>query len=301
MNYSNMIKTEDTASMYHYWSEYRQNLTAYIINGLKEYCRKGSCVAIWGAGGCNDIEIMELVKDYKLLLIDQDTAKLEQLRERLGLSMDICRVVDVGFWKLSDEDYEMFQALLMDGASYDELKLYFQDVINNMQQPISLENYSVDCSVVVGLASQLNARFVALLHLYKEKLSHIAMEDILGIISNMNQLAVERLFVSIRQITRTLIITGYESCGCYSIEDMESYGARLSQAFEEGIYGGSFLSERDTEAAYIRVAGNEFWHRLIKKALIMDKLEDVGMCRVLNWTFTKEKFYPMLMVTLLVR
>ena len=108
MNYSSMIKTEDTASRYEAWRDYREELTSYIKEGLAEKCSKGSWVAIWGAGGCNDIDIVSLYRDYKLLLIDQDVEKLCQVRESLGLNSESCKVADVSFWNITDDDYEMF-------------------------------------------------------------------------------------------------------------------------------------------------------------------------------------------------
>lgn len=298
MNYQKMIKTENTDSRYQDWREYRGQLTGYIKSCLQENCEKGSWVAIWGAGGCNDIEISELAKEYKLLLIDQDVEKLCQVRERLDFNCDNCKVADVGFWSISDDDYEMFEALLLDGASYEEIEGFFAELINNMPKAFDLEKYSVECSVVVGLASQLNARFAALLHMYKEKVSHIDMEKLLHIISNMNQLATERLYISIRQITKRLVITGYETKGCYTQEEAEKEQEKISKLFEEGLDGGSYLSGAETD--YITVAGNEFWHRLIYKTIIMDKLEDIGSCRLLCWPFSEDKIYPMLLVSLLV-
>ncbi len=298
MNYQGMIKTENTDSRYEAWREYRGQLTSYIQSGLQENCKKGSWVAIWGAGGCNDIEISELAKEYKLLLIDQDTEKLCQVRERLGLDSYNCKVADVGFWSIYDEDYKMFEALLLDGACYEELESFLKELIKNIPDAFNLEKYSVDCSVVVGLASQLNARFAALLHIYKEKLSHIDMERLLLIISEMNQQATERLYISIRQITKRLIVTGYETKGCYNKEEADLEQVEISELFERGQDGGSYLS--GAEADYISVAGNEFWHRLIYKTIIMDKLEDIGGCRVLCWPFSDNKIYPMLMVSLLV-
>ena len=298
MNYNRMIKTENTDSRYEDWREYRGQLTSYIKDRLQENCKKGSWVAIWGAGGCNDIEISELAKDYKLLLIDQDTEKLCQVRERLNLNSDSCKVADVGFWSIYDEDYEMLEALLLDGVSYEELESFFEELIENIPEALNLEKYSVDCSVVVGLASQLNARFAALLHLYEERLSYKDKEKLLLIISKMNQYATDRLYISIRQLTKKLIITGYETKGCHTTEEAEQEQDKISKQFEIGLDGGSYLS--GAEADYISVAGNEFWHRLIYKTIIMDKLEDIGYCKMLLWPFFEYKIYPMLLVSLLV-
>ncbi|MBR3833004.1 MAG: hypothetical protein IKJ73_01665 [Lachnospiraceae bacterium] len=296
MSYFKMIKTENTDSQYEFWSQYRNQLTTYIKKGLEENCRKNSWVAIWGAGGCNDIDICELSKEYKLLLIDQDIDKLRSLREELGLSKEVCKVADVGFWTITDEDYEMFEALIMDGATIEEFQDYFADLIKNMPEPIKLNTYNVDCSVAVGLASQLNARFAALLYFYKDKIKHIDINLMHEEINKLNQLATERLYISLRQLTKSLVITGYELCSCYSNNEAEDKANQLIKCFEKGIYGGDFLS--GMEQNFIEVAGNEYWHKLMYKAIIMDKLEELGMCQSIIWPFTKEKYYPMLMLAL---
>ena len=299
MNYSNMIKTENTNSMYELWKPYRKNMTSYIQEVLASNCKKNSWVAIWGAGGCNDIEISELANNYRLILIDRDIEELKAVRDRYGLSSDICKVVDVGFWNITDEDYEMFQALLMDGASLEDIENFFNDLIKNMLPPIDLNDFSVECSVVVGLTSQLNARFAALLHVHKDKIPHIEMERVLELLNNLNRLATDRLFISLRQITNKIIISGYETCTCYSNEELAITRKQLESCFEEGKEGGSFLSGE--EASLIKVAGNEYWHKLLYKGILMDKLEEVGMCQIIDWRFTESKSYPMLMVALIIR
>ncbi len=296
MNYSNMIKTEETDSRYEDWKEYRQELTEYISDALEKNVKKNSWVAIWGAGGCNDIEIKELAKSYKLLLIDQDLEKLIKVRESLGLDHENCKVADVGFWSIDDEVYKMFEALLLDGASGDEIERYIRDVVEHVPDAINLEKYSVDCSVLVGLTSQLNARFAALLYMHRQRLSHEDMERLLKIISEMNALATKRLYISMRQITRGVVITGYETKGCYTLNEAQTECQELMSLFEVGVDGGYYLS--GNEMGYIKVAGNECWHNIIYKTIIMDKLEDLGRCMVLCWPFLEEKYYPMLMVTL---
>lgn len=299
MNYSNMIKTEDTDSMYQAWEGYRKELTSYICKALKTYCKRKSWIAIWGAGGCNDIDIRELSVDYKLLLIDRDVEKLIQVRNRLGLNDKECKVADLEFWNIADEDYEMFQALLMDGADTDEIQSYFDDLIHNMITPINLEEYSVEGSVVVGLASQLNARFAAMVHLQRERISDTRMEELMDMLDNMNQLATEKLFISVRQITNKILITGYETCGCSSEEDAIEECNRLKECFEKGLDDGYYLS--GNEANYIKVAGNEYWHRLLYNAVLMDKVEEAGLIQVINWPFLSNKNYPMLLLSLILR
>ncbi|MBO5389764.1 MAG: hypothetical protein J6A59_16850 [Lachnospiraceae bacterium] len=296
MNYSDMIKQENTDSQYQPWSQYRKTLTDYISKGLASNIKKGSWIAIWGAGGCNDIDVVTLSKDYKLLLIDQDVEKLTQVRKNLGLNSDNCKVADVGFWSITDDDYEMFQALLMDKAPMCDIEKYFQDLIDNMSQPINLTEYKVECSVVVGLASQLNARFAAIMQLNKDNIKHLDMDRINAILNHMNSLATERLYISMRQLTTGMVITGYEVDVFYDLESAEQNQEILEEVLDYGTKGGRFLSGNENN--YIKVAGNEYWHSLIYKTILMDKLEDIGSCKVINWPFSENKFYNMLIVSL---
>ncbi len=296
MNYSDMIKQENTDSQYQLWSQYRKTLTDYISKGLASNIKKGSWIAIWGAGGCNDIDVVTLSKDYKLLLIDQDVEKLTQVRKNLGLNPDNCKVADVGFWSITDDDYEMFQALLMDKAPMCDIEKYFQDLIDNMSQPINLTEYKVECSVVVGLASQLNARFAAIMQLNKDNIKHLDMDRINAILNHMNSLATERLYISMRQLTTGMVITGYEVDVFYDLESAEQNQEILEEVLDYGTKGGRFLSGNENN--YIKVAGNEYWHSLIYKTILMDKLEDIGSCKVINWPFSENKFYNMLIVSL---
>lgn len=302
MNYYSMIASEDTTSRYQAWSEYRDKLTNYIFRGVGEYCKKGSWIAIWGAGGCNDIDVRQLAKNYNLLLIDRDVEKLVQLRQELGLSEDICKVADVNFWSVLDEDYEMFEALLLDGASVDELVIFFEELLEKMSSPSDLTSYSVEASVVVGLVSQLNSRFVALLHLHRDALVSKGIyrdEDFLRvykILEAMNEAAVERLYVSIRQITQKVIMTGYEIEAFSSQEDALIVKKDYKSLFGVNQNGEMFLSGR--EGMHIKIAGNTQWHQRLTKAIAMDAVEDACMCDVLCWNFTEDKNYLMLMVGL---
>ncbi len=297
MYYFEMIKNENTDGMYDLWKEYRQDLTAYILEGLVENIKDNDWIAIWGAGGCNDIDIKQLAKKYKLLLIDRDVEKLVQLRASLGLSSDSCKVADVGFWDIGHEDYEMFEALLMDKASEKDFEIYFKELMKRQDMSVNLENYSVSCSIVVGLASQLNARFGALLYLYKDGLSEELVSSILSQLEMMNSVAVERLFVAIRQITRKMIISGYEVLGCYKLEEAIYVMDNINQSFYIGKDKGKYLC--GNEDVHITVAGNQYWHKLIYKGILMDKFEEIGRCQMLLWEFSQDKYYPMLMVSLL--
>lgn len=299
MNYSNMIKTENTDEMYESWSEYRHHLTTYISDTLQTHIPTDGWVAIWGAGGCNDIDIALLSQNYRLLLIDRDLETLERVRDRLGLSKDRCKVADVGFWSIEEEDYKLFEALLQDKANQEELETFLKDLVKNMPSSVSLESYQVDCSVVVGLASQLNVRLAALLYMYRENVSHMDMNSIQSLLNRLNSLAVERLYVAVRQLTKTLIITGYELESFPDRELAELKGLEYRETFHTGVDSGSYLS--GAEGEYITVAGNEYWHNKMYKAILMDKLEELGLARILYWNFSEDKCYIMLNIALLVR
>ena len=298
MKYQDMIKTENTDNRYQAWTQYRSQLTSYITTALKDNIPSDGWVAIWGAGGCNDIDIVKLSKDYKLLLIDRDIETLELTRNRLCLSKDRCKIADVAFWSIDEEDYKLFESLIIDRADQEELEIFLRELVEHMPNPANLEKYQVDCSVVVGLASQLNARLAALLYMHKDKLGHVDMNGIQSVLDSLNKIAVERLYVALRQLTKTLIITGYELESLSSVEEAETRGAEYAAGFETGMAGGSFLSGE--EEKYITVAGNEHWHRRIYKAILMDKLEELGLARIMYWNFSEQKTYIMLNIALLV-
>ena len=110
-----LIASEVLPNAYKEWRGYRQKLTDFI----EENCvAEGECkpvLAIWGAGRSNDIDLARLAERFKLVLIDRDAEGLAQACKTYGLEETDVICVDLPFWNVELETYEMFEALLAEG------------------------------------------------------------------------------------------------------------------------------------------------------------------------------------------
>ena len=188
MIYEKMIETENSDPMRTAWTDYRQTLTSYVLEGIESYYRRAHLarqgklrdqaftleadvpleakpvVAIWGAGRCNDLDLEMLAPYVRFVLIDRTMEDIQAARARYGLSEAQCVCVDLRFWEIYEEEERFFETLLANG---DDLHLseYLRQVMESVaeQQP-TFAGYekAFDFSVVCGLASQLNARFAGL-------------------------------------------------------------------------------------------------------------------------------------------
>lgn len=90
-----MIETENSDPMRTAWTDYRQTLTSYVLEGIESYYRRAHLarqgklrdqaftleadvpleakpvVAIWGAGRCNDLDLEMLAPYVRFVLIDR--------------------------------------------------------------------------------------------------------------------------------------------------------------------------------------------------------------------------------------
>lgn len=208
--YFEMIKTEDTDSQYDNWKTYRDDLTKFIMEEARlcmdedyDYAEK-KVLAIFGAGGCNDIDIKRLSEHFRLVLIDRDIEKINYARNRFGINEQDCICVDLKFWDIEDHDYVIFEELLQE-QNISELEKYLTHITETMVVHSYKDLPKFDISVVVSIASQLNVRFAALAEHYGY--------DIEEILRPMNQIAVKRMMVAARKMTKDMVIFGYESRG----------------------------------------------------------------------------------------
>ena len=245
MLYETMIKTENSDIRNFAWKNYRDELTDYIIESVlhtetKKYLMQhnkkrlssefsieqisrqyeeenGSkpTLAIWGAGGCNDIDIKILSRYFKLALIDQDMEAMLHARNRESLSEEQCSCLDIKFWDIEVESYKMFEALLLDGAPVCEIIEFLDETFLKLHLPEYNISKCFDYSVGIGIASQLNVRFVALLHLICEcnKDFSYTPDEVIQIektIENYNYKAVNAYVDAVKHLTRHSFICGYE-------------------------------------------------------------------------------------------
>lgn len=336
MDFQNMVESEDSDSLYYRWSDYRRELTHYIIGSVEElYIKKKlfdlrkrrilgtynienivvelghkPTLAIWGAGGCNDIDIVMLSKYFKLILIDNNVEKTEKARERFGLSREDCICVDLHFWDIKADDYKMFDALLNDGADADEIMGFINELENGNIKPDYSEMPKFDYSVAVGLASQLNSRFAAILHMYNvrrankeygikiRKYTADEVEHIYSIIRRLNNVAVEHMLEAINAMTDKGVILGYEADnfdGCYDL-NMALQLKCLNEEHEVLITSGISAFNRWKDK--IMISGNQELEDGIRW-----RVEGLGEFTVTNyksmiWPFLDSKNYLMVIRTL---
>lgn len=206
-----LIASEVLPNAYKEWRGYRQKLTDFI----EENCvAEGGCkpvLAIWGAGRSNDIDLARLAERFKLVLIDRDAEGLVQACKTYGLEKTDVICVDLPFWNVELETYEMFEALLAEGEEAEIVIEHLKQVaFDNSHRVLPDIGRRFDYSVCVGLHSQLNARFAGLLYMYRENYDEKELQMIENAIRALNEAAVTRTNDVIYMLTEKLMVFGLE-------------------------------------------------------------------------------------------
>lgn len=206
-----LIASEVLPNAYKEWRGYRQKLTDFI----EENCvAEGGCkpvLAIWGAGRSNDIDLARLAERFKLVLIDRDAEGLAQACKTYGLEKTDAICVDLPFWNVELETYEMFEALLAEGEEAEIVIEHLKQVaFDNSHRVLPDIGRRFDYSVCVGLHSQLNARFAGLLYMYRENYDEEELQMIENAIRALNEAAVTRTNDVIYMLTEKLMVFGLE-------------------------------------------------------------------------------------------
>ena len=206
-----LIASEVLPNAYKEWRGYRQKLTDFI----EENCvAEGGCkpvLAIWGAGRSNDIDLARLAERFKLVLIDRDAKGLAQACKTYGLEETDAICVDLPFWNVELETYEMFEALLAEGEEAEIVIEHLKQVaFDNSHRGLPEIGRRFDYSVCVGLHSQLNARFAGLLYMYRENYDEEELQMIENAIRALNEAAVTRTNDVIYMLTEKLMVFGLE-------------------------------------------------------------------------------------------
>lgn len=318
MNYEDMLKTENTDYCFDVWSGYREELTDYIISSVEDFYRKKKLtnigkrqfqtaydmeqiseelaakptLAIWGAGGCNDIDLLRLANYFRLVLIDHNMERIQAAKDRYGLKPEDCLLTDLKFWDISKEDYLMFEALMKDKAPIDEVEEYIVELIHKVESIDYSLLPNFDFSVAVGLFSQLNSRFAALAHLhqYSENLSNIFIK--------LNKCAMEATMRAIKQMTDKALVVGYEEKVLYDIdvEEARELIDIINEEREETLFNRAMEALRMVS----EVSGNDELCRGVLKEIEIGKFECVSHKSIL-WPFTSDKFYIMNVLSLEIR
>lgn len=208
---------------FHEWSEYRQELTQLVL----ENCERGQRLAIMGAGCCNDIDLQKLSGHFsEITLVDFNESAMKRGQERYHLEHDKkIRLKTADFVGLKPEDYIHFadtvlQALEEEPASeqperdrriLDELNAMYAK-ISQYQVDLGMDSY--DCSLVLGVHSQLNDMAAWIWSRCQQQTeNHVEnMQDVIGKrINAETEAIVHRFNDAVCRATRDTMITGYET------------------------------------------------------------------------------------------
>jgi hypothetical protein len=271
MRLDEIIKSENTDGQFERWMDYRNALTDIIEATMTtELCGTNDdsavmgvkpTLAIWGAGGCNDIDIKRLSKSAKLVLIDREKDRTERAIEMYGLDKSQAVACDLFFYDIPYECYEHWEELLYTGTAPDVLHTFLSELLLEAVSTDMLMLPEFDYSVAVGISSQLNSRLAALLYLYRDKYSTKDREEILKHIAIMDREAVRRLCDMVHRTTLRSIVWGYEK---------------------------SITGTDDT----LNIEGNNRFRELI----LAEKDRILTGSELLVWPFTAEKSYDMQIV-----
>ncbi len=215
MNYmrylDRLIASEVLPNAYKEWRGYRQKLTDFIEENCVAEGGRKPVLAIWGAGRSNDIDLARLAERFKLVLIDRDAEGLAQACKTYGLEETDAICVDLPFWNVEIETYEMFEALLAEGEEAEIVIEHLKQVaFDNSHRVLPDIGRRFDYSVCVGLHSQLNARFAGLLYMYRENYDEEELQMIENAIRALNEAAVTRTNDVIYMLTEKLMVFGLE-------------------------------------------------------------------------------------------
>ena len=206
-----LIASEVLPNAYKEWRGYRQKLTDFIEENCVAEGGGKPVLAIWGAGRSNDIDLARLAERFKLVLIDRDAEGLAQACKAYGLEETDAICVDLPFWNVELETYEMFEALLAEGEEAEIVIEHLKQVaFDNSHRVLPDIGRRFDYSVCVGLHSQLNARFAGLLYMYRENYDEEELQMIENAIRALNEAAVTRTNDVIYMLTEKLMVFGLE-------------------------------------------------------------------------------------------
>lgn len=207
MDYEKMILMENTDIYYEAWSGYRKKLTEYIL----ENAGAKKAIAIWGAGGCNDIDIDLLSRENKITLIDHDVEKCKNAVEKSGLYGRDIEYVDLRFWDIDYEWYKIFEAMLQEKMNVEYLVGHMRDAVKRMEKMDYRYIVPFDISVAIGIASQLNSRIAGLFFIYKDNYDDSERKIIINEINMMNELATAKMASTIETLTKEKLLIGLEA------------------------------------------------------------------------------------------
>lgn len=176
--YDELLKTQTIPDAYENWTEYRKNLTDYLI-GVTE---AGSTLAVFGAGSCNDLDLGILRRHFsKITLIDckkesmfaaLDTYHLEKDPAVTLKEADFLGITPYEYREYADDILRMIQ---VDGkdTDMDEVAEYailrMKELYGRAEErELDFGEKTYDYAIAAGLHSQINNMFAWLWQVYLE-------------------------------------------------------------------------------------------------------------------------------------
>lgn len=230
--FDEMIKSERIPGARETWSAYRERVTDFIMDSCPSSGDK--VMAIWGAGEANDIDLARLSDRYRLVLIDRDESAAKYAAKSYGLDASQAIVSDIPFWRIDDESYRMFDAMLADGAETEHVVQFLQEIAaDNSGADIKQGRYDrygamFDYSVAIGLHSQLNSRFAALIYHYRRNYDDGELEQLLAAVSALGESATERLGDYMYHMTGGRLLYGFELAACETEKEAQEVAASFA-------------------------------------------------------------------------
>lgn len=315
MLYEKMIESENSDIVREHWSSYRRDMTDYVRERVEDYyrrkhllengkirdqkfslesylkaCGKKPVLAIWGAGRCNDLSILELAPFSKLVLIDRDISLIEAAKARYGFSDTECVCINLPFWEIYEEEERYFETLLVHADDV-HLSQYLKQLFDSLQADIP--NYETfedafDFSVCFGLASQLQARFAGLLYGYEKNIEDFPMVQ--NMLRKMNQEAEIRLLNAILMTTKNAFFCANEMCARIPAEEeiLWKYAHNWSEDWEEALLS----MQNKTASNLCNVEGSREFLQAIEHETKQGGLKILHRCGMV-WPFSEEKYYFM--------
>lgn len=231
-----MIKTEHITGAREAWSAYRERVTDFIMDSCPSSGDK--VMAIWGVGEANDIDLARLSDRYRLVLIDRDERAAKYAAQSYGLDASQAIVSDIPFWRIDDESYRMFDAMLSDGVDVEHALRFLQEIAeDNSGTDILRSRYGkmFDYSVAIGLHSQLNSRFAALIYHYRRNYEDDELGQLLAAVSALGESAVERLGDYMYHMTAGRLLYGFELAACETEKEAQEVAASFANGDKAAI------------------------------------------------------------------
>lgn len=217
--YDELLKLQKIPDAFKDWREYRESLTDYIITTLKP----GSTIAIFGAGGCNDLNLKRLQQHFsQITLYDRektvlyealDTYEIADKENIILKETDFLGITPGEYREYADDVLRMIQ---VDGkhTDMDEVAEYAILRMKELYQkakmrPLSFGSKCYDAAIAVGVHSQINNMFAWLWQVYLEAVGKWE-NTVFDYVKKMNDEVIPRFDDAVFACAKEHVIFGLE-------------------------------------------------------------------------------------------